>query len=289
MKFVCLGYAAEKDWEALSKSEQDAFIAKCFAYDDELLGGGNWIEGGQALQSAAKTKTLRSKDGKVIVIDGPFAETKEQLGGFGVLEARDMEQAVELMSKHPGVGLGPFEIRPVDEGALKRKGLDLRKDGLDDAAARDAKAETTRFACLGYIGGGGCPSEGEFAAMIEQCAAFDQARQRDGHWLSGTGLKGAETAKTLRSSGGRVIVTDGPFAETKEQLGGVVINRFKSMQQAVEVLAGHPALRYGVVIEIRPIDEEMNAQWEARKERLRAVGNSVSRIVDDAGSRRARV
>jgi hypothetical protein len=277
MKFVCLGYAAEKDWEAMSKSEQDAFIAKCFAYDDELLSGGNWVEGGQALQSAGKTKTLRSKDGKVIVTDGPFAETKEQLGGFGVLEARDMDHAVELMSKHPGVGLGPFEIRLVDEGALKRKGLALRKYGLDDDAAPDAKTETTRFATLGYIGGGACPSEGEFATMIAECAAFDQARQREGHWLSGIGLKGAETAKTLRSKAGQVIVTDGPFAETKEQLGGVVINRFKNMQQAVEVLLWHPALRYGVVIEIRPIDEEMNAQWEARKQQRMSSGASGRR------------
>jgi hypothetical protein len=277
MKFICLGYSAEKDWEALSKGQHEALLAKCFAYDDELLSGGNWVEGGQALRSARETKTLRGKDGKVIVTDGPFAETKEQLGGFGVLEARDMAYAVELMSKHPGIGLGPFEIRPVDEEAVKRKGLDVKKDDLDDAAARDAKAETTRFACLGYIGGGACPSEGEFATMIEQCAAFDQARQRDGHWLSGTGLKGAETAKTLRSSGGRVIVTDGPFAETKEQLGGVVINRFKNTQQAVEVLSGHPALRYGVVIEVRPIDEEMNAKWEARKQRRMSSGATSRR------------
>src|SRR5262249_6440753 len=156
-------------------------------------------------------------------------------------------------TKHPGVGLGPFEIRPVDDGAVKRKMGDDENDAADRGAAADAKTGATNFACLGYIGGGGCPSQGEFAAMIEQCAAFDQARRRDGHWLSGIGLQSAESAKTLRSKAGQVIVTDGPFAETKEQLGGVVINRFKNMQQAVEVLSGHPALRYGVVIEIRPI------------------------------------
>jgi hypothetical protein len=283
MRFVCLGYSAEKDWEAMSKIEQDAFIAKCFAYDDELLSGGNWVEGGQALQSACKTKTLRSKDGKVIVTDGPFAETKEQLGGFGVLEAHDMAHAVGLMSKHPGVGLGPFEIRPVDEEAVKRKMGALGKDGVDHGVAADAKTGTTNFACLGYIGGGGCPSEGEFATMIEQCAAFDQARQRDGHWISGIGLQSAETAKTLRSKTGQVIVTDGPFAETKEQLGGVVINRFKNVQQAAEVLSGHPALKYGVVIEIRPIDEEMNAQWEARKEQRRSSGTPRTRQVAAQG------
>jgi hypothetical protein len=269
MKFVCLGYAAEKDWEAKSKSEQDSFIAKCFAYDDELLSGGNWVEGGQALQGACKTKTLRLQNGRVIVTDGPFAETKEQLGGFGVLEARDMDHAIALISKHPGVGLGPFEIRPVDEQAVKRKMGALENDGADHGSAPVVKTGTTNFASLGYIGGGRFPAESEFQIMIEQCAAFDQARRREGTWLSGIGLQSAKTAKTLRSSAGQVIVTDGPFAETKEQLGGVVINRFKNMEQAVEVISGHPALRYGIVIEIRPIDDEMNAKWEARKAALR--------------------
>ena len=70
-----------------------------------------------ALQSGRTAKTLRWQDGKVIVTDGPFAETKEVLGGFFVFEARDVDHAVELMSKHPGVRMGPFEIRPADEQA----------------------------------------------------------------------------------------------------------------------------------------------------------------------------
>jgi hypothetical protein len=84
-------------------------------------------------------------------------------------------------------------------------------------------------------------------------------------------LRGAATAKTLRSNGGRVVVTDGPYAETKEQLGGIVVNAIEDMDHAVVVLAKHPALKFGVVIEIRPIDEEMNARWEARKARFKRV------------------
>jgi hypothetical protein len=68
------------------------------------------------LQSVRKAATLRFENGEVLVTDGPYAETKEQLGGILILEARDMRQAIELMSKHPGVRLGgPFEIRPADE------------------------------------------------------------------------------------------------------------------------------------------------------------------------------
>ncbi|PYN40842.1 MAG: dehydrogenase [Candidatus Rokuibacteriota bacterium] len=115
MKFLCLGYMDEKKWNAMSKSEQDAMMQECFAYDDVLRKNRHFV-GGEALQSVRATKTLRWHGGKVMVTDGPFAETKEQLGGLLVLEAKDMNQAVELMSKHPGVRLGgPFEIRPVEE------------------------------------------------------------------------------------------------------------------------------------------------------------------------------
>jgi hypothetical protein len=115
MKFICLGYLVETMWHAMSKGEQQAMMEKCFAYDDMLRKNGH-IVGGEALQSVRTAKTLRWKGSKAIVTDGPFAETKEQLGGLLLLEARDMNHAVELMSKHPGVRHGPFEIRPADEG-----------------------------------------------------------------------------------------------------------------------------------------------------------------------------
>ena len=116
MKFICLGYADEKKWEGASKSEQDAMMEECFAYDDLLRKNGHSWAGGQALQSARTAKTLRWKESKVLVTDGPYAETKEQLGGILILEAKDMNHAIELMSKHPGVRLGgPFEIRPAHE------------------------------------------------------------------------------------------------------------------------------------------------------------------------------
>lgn len=115
MKFVCLGYLDEKQWDALSRSEQDAAMRECFAYDDMLRANGHFV-GGEALASARSARTLRWTGGRVLVTDGPFAEAREQLGGILVLEAKDMDQAVELISRHPGVRLGgPFEIRPVED------------------------------------------------------------------------------------------------------------------------------------------------------------------------------
>jgi hypothetical protein len=114
MKFICLGYGSERQWDEMAEQERTAVMEECFAYDDELRRGGHFL-GGEALQSVRNAATLQYRQGKVAVTDGPYAETKEQLGGFLILEARDLNHAIQLMSKHPGVRFGPFEIRPVDE------------------------------------------------------------------------------------------------------------------------------------------------------------------------------
>jgi hypothetical protein len=114
MKYICLGYLDEKAWESIPESEQNALIDDCFAYDDVLRRNGHFA-GGEALQSHRNATTLRWKNGKVSVTDGPYAETKEQLGGILVLEARDLNHAIQLMSNHPGLKAGPFEIRPAED------------------------------------------------------------------------------------------------------------------------------------------------------------------------------
>ncbi|MDN3638827.1 YciI family protein [Simiduia curdlanivorans] len=114
MKFICLGYMDESTWDALTEPERAELMENCFAYDDELRRGKHFI-GGEALSSAAQAVTLRIKNGAVDVVDGPFAETKEVLGGILLLEANDLNHAISLMAKHPGVRMGPFEIRAADE------------------------------------------------------------------------------------------------------------------------------------------------------------------------------
>jgi hypothetical protein len=111
MKYICLGYMEESKWDAMPESERNKLMDECFTYDDELRKNGHFV-GGEALQSAQNATTLRWKNGKVSITDGPFAETKEQLGGILILEAKDLNHAIQLMSKHPGVKAGPFEIRP---------------------------------------------------------------------------------------------------------------------------------------------------------------------------------
>lgn len=114
MKFVCLGYADPEKLKGYSPPELSALMEECLAYDDELRRGGHFL-GGEALQPPDRAATVRLRGGEVLVTEGPYAETKEQLGGILLLEARDLGHAVALMSRHPGVRFGPFEVRPADE------------------------------------------------------------------------------------------------------------------------------------------------------------------------------
>ena len=114
MKYVCLGYIDESKFAKIPQAEALKMMEECFAYDDVLRKNGHFA-GGDALGSARDARTLRWEKGKVLVTDGPYAETKEQLGGILVLEAKDLDHAIQLMSKHPGVKAGSFEIRPVED------------------------------------------------------------------------------------------------------------------------------------------------------------------------------
>jgi hypothetical protein len=112
MKYLCLGYYDKGKFDGLTEGERNAMFDACFDYDDHLRANGHWA-GGEALQSSETALTLSWKNGTVATTDGPYTETKEQLGGILVLEARDMNHAVQLMARHPALKYGNiFEIRP---------------------------------------------------------------------------------------------------------------------------------------------------------------------------------
>ena len=111
MKYICLGYLEPGKFENMSESERNTVFDECFSYNDELRKNGHLVAE-EPLQPPNTAVTVSWKNGKVAVTDGPYAETKEQLGGILVLEARDLNHAIQLISQHPGVKSGPFEIRP---------------------------------------------------------------------------------------------------------------------------------------------------------------------------------
>lgn len=127
MKYICLGYMEESKFEGWSEEQRNAFIDECFTYDDQLRKNGHFV-GGEALQPVRNATTLRYQSSRITITDGPFAETKEQLGGIMILEARDLNHAIQLMSKHPSVRLGStWEIRPAaDLSAMMEESVERR-------------------------------------------------------------------------------------------------------------------------------------------------------------------
>jgi hypothetical protein len=114
MRYLCMVCYEQKTLDSLSQPEFDALVVEALAYDDVLREGGHYLYSGP-LQSVETATTLRFGSGKMKVTDGPFVETKEHVGGFIVIEARDLDEAIQLASKIPPGRLGCVEVRPIRE------------------------------------------------------------------------------------------------------------------------------------------------------------------------------
>jgi hypothetical protein len=130
MKYIGLGYYEPANHADMTEFERIAMFDECFEYDDHLREKGHF-SAGEALQPRETALTLYSKNGKVATTDGPYAETKEQLGGILMLEAHDMAHAVQLMSQHPALKYGSlFEIRPAADLNEMMKASEQRRGKL---------------------------------------------------------------------------------------------------------------------------------------------------------------
>jgi hypothetical protein len=112
MRYLCLIYENEKAWETVPPAESEAIMNEYFQFTDDIRKKGKYIAG-EALQPTASSTTVRVRNGKVSTTDGPFAETKEQLGGFYLIEATDLNDAIQIASRIPSARFGSIEIRPV--------------------------------------------------------------------------------------------------------------------------------------------------------------------------------
>ncbi len=115
MKYLCLAYEEERKLNALSKSEWDSLREETLTYVDELRSSGRLIST-EPLQSVRTAATVRVRGGKVSITDGPFAETKETLGGFFLINASDLNDAIQVASRWPSARLGSIEVRPIEAG-----------------------------------------------------------------------------------------------------------------------------------------------------------------------------
>jgi hypothetical protein len=119
VKYLCLAYYDEKAFDALSKSELDALVKQCPPYDAALRQSGRLIVSG-CLGPARASSIVRPRQGKVSITDGPFAEAKELVGGFFIIEASDLNEAIAVASHHPAAHLGEqvgwgVEVRPIEQ------------------------------------------------------------------------------------------------------------------------------------------------------------------------------
>jgi hypothetical protein len=117
MRYLCLIYDDETRLAARSKKEADAFTGEYVAFTEAIRKSGHYL-GGEALQPVQTATTVRVRRGTVSTTDGPFAETKEQLGGFYLIDARDLNEAIQVATRIPSARLGSVEIRPIREFAV---------------------------------------------------------------------------------------------------------------------------------------------------------------------------
>lgn len=112
MQYLLLIYEAESEWNAISEPGRQKIYQEYGALSQDLKRNGNYI-GGHQLQPVSTATTVRERNGKKSVIDGPFAETKEQLGGFYMVEAKDLDEALAIAARIPSVRTGSIEVRPI--------------------------------------------------------------------------------------------------------------------------------------------------------------------------------
>jgi hypothetical protein len=242
MKYILLIYGAEDSW---TPDERRTCMIDSLVICDELAAQGK-LHGVSPLQPAATAATVRVRDGRTLVTDGPFVETTEHLGGYYLLDLADLDEAIAIAARLPPADKGTVEIRPL----LSQDGLppDRPLPTATDVALR------TPFLLLCYDDAAAWEAAGPRALADARAEGASLARRLDdeGRYLTASPLHPAATATCVAARNGRPIITDGPFAETREVLGGYYLILAEDRDTAARIAAEHPGTRVGAV-EVRPL------------------------------------
>jgi hypothetical protein len=280
MRFMML-VKATKDYEA-GVWPDEKLLSEMAEWTEELVKAGARLETGR-LQPSSQGVRVRYADGKLMVTDGPFAESKELIAGFCLIQVKSRDEAIEWAKRVP-FQEGEIELRPLYElfdfpvdAAEKPEGWREKEEQIR-AAPPARKPGTIRY--MGIVKAdknteaGVLPDEKFLAAM----GAFMEEGVKSGVFLSGDGLQPSSKGARVRFSGSKRLVTDGPFAETKELVAGYAILQFTSKAEALEwtkcfVKVDAPG-RLGAEseCEIRPFFEFENFGLSAAVERFREMG-----------------
>jgi hypothetical protein len=232
---------------------------------EEMVARGIELDGARLHLSSAAT-TVRAPGGEVQVTDGPFAETKEQVAGYDVIDCPDLDTAIAVAAAHPTLHVGAIEVRAFDDGMPnpevpervaegKRRYVMLVCGDMRQAMAEDASSAADGGPVEPVEEGHEPGDSGESGATDESAdpmgidAWCDSVADRR---IYGWSLVFPNEAVTIRRVDGRVVTTDGPFAETKEQIGGYDLLECHDLDEALAAAATHPVAAGGV-LEIRPV------------------------------------
>ena len=221
----------------LAGAWDDEAWAALTSWIEETIASGVNIEG-QPLGLDADATTVKVRDGQLVVTDGPYAETKEQIAGFDVIECASLEDAVRWAGRHPHSWMGAVEVRALVGGApvVHQPEPSVGKTRYMMLVCTDPAVDPQEFARKEPVGLWAAEMDGR------------------GIRLYGSELEPPSAARTVRVRESRAIVTDGPFVETKEQLAGFYLIEARDLNDAIQVAAKIPPAREGSV-EVRPVRE----------------------------------
>jgi hypothetical protein len=253
MKYVAfVGTEGRMPAEAVAEMNRDFP-----AYLEEMDGRGVRLCG-RELDLPGSAVTVRVRDGETLVTDGPFAETKEFVGGLDLLECADLDEAIEVEGKSPVARFLPFEIRPFREEPRVVEPLASAFGREDDSAG---------LPYLLTVWAGRAPTN-----PLDEQRAWQESDdwrldlQARGVYVLGGVLGSPETATTLRVRGGRTQLNDGSFLDLEEFIAAIDVVRCASREQAIELAATHPLARY-YAVEARPFySAAIHAQRQAESQ-----------------------
>ena len=243
MKYMLLIYSPENAW---SPEEWSKCVETSMGICQEMAAKGQ-LRSAAPLLPVATGSTVRVRDGQRLITTGPFAETTEQLGGYYIIDVDNLDEAIAIAGRLPPAAKGTVEIRPL----FRLDGLPVEKLSPELTAS---ETSLSQFMFLCYDDEEAWRQAGQeahHAAMLEAVDLTHWLDQR-GQYLSASPLHPVATATSVRVRNGHRTVTDGPFAETREVLGGYYMILAKDQSEALEIAARHSGARVGAV-EVRQV------------------------------------
>lgn len=245
MRYMLQIYSSESSWtkEEWTQCTKDS-TALCHELNEKRQ-----FRAASPLHPVAEAVTVRVRNGERLVTAGPYAETTEQLGGYYIIDVPDLDEAIQIAGRLPPAKKGVVEIRPI-----------LEIEGLpEDKRHPPAEKGNTKVMFLCYDDEQHWNNVGEetMRAAMNEAIRLTHELDCQGRYHTCSPLYRSETATCVRVRNGQRIVSDGPYAETHEVLGGYYVLSFPSIEEAVNVAARHPGVYVGAV-EIRPIYELPN-------------------------------